>query len=36
MEFENIINEQIDSMDLSELEKLLDEAPAEMTGKSLI
>ncbi|MBQ3610821.1 MAG: stage III sporulation protein AE [Firmicutes bacterium] len=31
MEFENIINEQLDSMDLSELEKLLDEAPAEMT-----
>ncbi|MBQ2845513.1 MAG: hypothetical protein IJE75_00040, partial [Firmicutes bacterium] len=31
MEFENIINEQLDSMDLSELEELLDEAPAEMT-----
>ena len=31
MEFENIINEQLDSMDLSELEKLLDEPPAEMT-----
>lgn len=31
MEFENIINEQLDSMDLSELEELLNEAPAEMT-----
>ena len=31
MEFENIINEQLDSMDLSQLEELLDEAPTEMT-----
>lgn len=31
MEFENIINEQLDSMDLSQLEELLNEAPAEMT-----
>ena len=31
LEFENIINEQLDSMDLSELEELLNEAPAEMT-----
>lgn len=31
MEFENIINEQLDSMDLSELEELLDEAPEQMT-----
>ena len=31
MEFENIMNEQLDSMDLSELEELLNEAPAEMT-----
>jgi len=31
MEFENIINEKLDSMDLSELEELLNEVPAEMT-----
>jgi len=31
MEFENIINEQLDTMDLSQLEELLDEAPEQMT-----
>lgn len=31
MEYENIINEQLDSMDLSQLEKMLDEAPAELS-----